>query len=109
MNITHEDDLVFFCKEVGEAQRKLEIIHTTCTRFELNISFGKTKTLIFRDDELAGKKENILTVAHESIENMSGFCYLGHMTSNKLGLQTTSHTLLPQNSTSSVICYVMTR
>ena len=79
--ILYADDLVLFCKE---AQKILEIIHTTCTRFGLNISFGKTKTLIFRDDELA-TKESILSVANESIGNVSEFCYLGHMISNKLG------------------------
>ena len=80
--ILYADDLVFLCREVLKAQRTLQILHDTCVRFGLTISFGKTKSLVFNDEELA-KKEHFLEVDGNKIENVAEFCYLGHTISNK--------------------------
>ena len=81
--ILYVDDLVLHCKEVCEEQSILELIHTTCTTcFGLNISFRKTKSLVFRDGELA-MKESIIMVVNEGIKNVSEFCYLRHMITTK--------------------------
>ena len=39
--ILYADDAVLFCKSVEEAEKILTILHNTCKRFGLNISFKK--------------------------------------------------------------------
>lgn len=52
--ILYVDDVVLFCKTVSEAEQLLTIINM-CKRFGMKISFKKTKTQVFNDEDL-GKK-----------------------------------------------------
>ena len=47
--ILYADDVVLFARSIQEAERLLTIIHNTCKRFGLTISFNKTKTQAFKD------------------------------------------------------------
>ena len=63
-------------------------MNTAGKRFGLATSFEKTKTMVFKDKILASKK-SIAEVDGEKLENVSKFCYFGHMVSNQ---SNTSHT-----------------
>ena len=80
--ILYADDLVLFAKSAEEAEKLLCIINTTCKRFGLNISFTKTKTQVFNDDEMAAKP-TLITIDNHTIENVSQFTYLGHVFDNQ--------------------------
>ena len=75
--ILYADDAVLFCKTIEEADKVLTILHNTCKRFGLNISFKKTKTQVFNNNNLASKS-SLITVDNQKIENVSDFTYLGH-------------------------------
>ena len=75
--LLYADDLVLFCTSIEQAQRILEIINDTCTRFGLTISFKKTKSMIFRDVEKSSCK-SVIKIGDYDIENVMEFCYLGH-------------------------------
>ena len=47
--------MVLFCKTVDEAEQLLALINDTFKRFGLTISFEKTKTQVFNDEDLAEK------------------------------------------------------
>ena len=72
----YADDVVLFCKSIEEAEAVLTILHNTCKRFGLNISFSKTKTQVFNNTSLA-TKPSLITVDGQEIENVSDFTYLG--------------------------------
>ena len=80
--ILYADDAVVFCKTVEEAQTILTIINDTCRRFGLNISFGKTKTQVFNNPDLASKS-SLFKIDGEDVENVSDFTYLGQVICNK--------------------------
>ena len=79
--ILYADDVVLFAKSCQDAEKLLNIIHTTCKRFGLNISFKKTKTQAFNDKSLA-EKPTLITVDGHVIENVRQFTYLGHVFDN---------------------------
>ena len=79
--ILYADDVVLFCKTVHEAERLLDIINDTCLRFGLTISFKKTKTQVFNNEELA-EKETLICVGDNEIENVRAFVYLGSVIKN---------------------------
>lgn len=74
----NSDDAVVFCKTIEEAKKLLSIINNTCKRFGLSISFKKTKTQLFNDEELA-KRETLFSIDGNIIENITEFVYLGKM------------------------------
>ena len=74
--ILYADDVVLFCKSIKEAEEVLTILHNTCKRFGLNISFTKTKTQVFNNNNLASKL-SLISVDNQIIENVSEFTYLG--------------------------------
>ena len=76
--ILYADDVVLFCKSVSEAEKLLNIINDTCNRFGLTVSFKKTKTQVFNNDELA-KKSSLFSIQGNDIENVLNFTYLGHV------------------------------
>ena len=76
--ILYADDAVLFCKTPEDAQTILNIINDTCKRFGLTISFDKTKTQVFNNDELAGK-HSLFNIGDEKIENVNEFTYLGQV------------------------------
>ena len=80
--ILYADDVVLFAKTVKEAETMLGILHTTCKRYGLNISFKKTKTQVFNSKKLAAKPTLLKIEGHE-IENVREFVYLGHVFSNQ--------------------------
>ena len=82
--ILYADDLVLFCKSVDEAERVLNIIHETCTRFGLTISFKKTKTQVFNNNTLA-TEPSLFSVGNNEIENVQQFVYLGHSVTGEEG------------------------
>ena len=55
----------------------MNIINNICKRFGLNISFKKTKTMVFGDESSAESK-SLFSVDGVEIENVRQFCYLGH-------------------------------
>ena len=57
--ILYADDLVLFSLSVEEANKILNMINTTCKRFGITISFKKTKTMVFGNDQLCDKKSII--------------------------------------------------
>ena len=71
-----------FCKTVHEAETILNIINSTCKRFGLTISFSKTKTQVFNDDNLADMP-TLLNVDGNVIENVKEFTYLGQLITTK--------------------------
>ena len=88
--ILYADDVVLFAKSSGEAEQLLRIIHNTCKRFGLNISFGKTKTQVFNDNSMAARPSLITVNGHE-IENVRQFEYLGHIFDNCSAASSTEH------------------
>ena len=66
--LLYADDLVIFCKNVAEAEKIMNILHETCYRFGLNISFQKTKTQVFNNEELANMP-SLFAINGEVIEN----------------------------------------
>ena len=88
--ILYADDAVLFCKTVKEAERLLSIINETCLRFGLNISFAKTKTQVFHNNELADKP-SLLNIGDEVIENVKSFTYLGHQITTETNKTFTEH------------------
>ena len=80
--ILYADDVVLFCKTVHEAETILNIINSTCQRFGLTISFSKTKTQVFNDDNLADMP-TLLNVDGNVIENVKEFTYLGQLITTK--------------------------
>ena len=80
--ILYADDVVLFSKTALEAEKILTIIDDTCTRFGLTISFGKTKTQVFNDKELA-EKPSLISVNGTEIENVQDFVYLGQLFTTK--------------------------
>ena len=76
--ILYADDVVVFCKTVNEAQRLLSIINDTCKRSGLSVSFSKTKTQVFNNEEIADAA-SLFNVGEECIENVRLFVYLGQM------------------------------
>ena len=88
--ILYADDVVVFCRTVGEAQRLLTIINDTCKRFGLTVSFSKTKTQIFNNTELA-ESPSSFNVGEEVIENVRSFTYLGQVITTAENKSFTEH------------------
>ena len=86
--ILYADDQVLFCKTIHEAEKLLNIINSTCNRFGLTISFKKTKTQVFNNEELA-KKDSLFTVEGNIIENVRDFVYLGKVIPNNIKIVST--------------------
>ena len=80
--LLYADDLLLFCRNVAEAGKILQILHNTCFRFGLNISFLKTKTQVFNNEELSNLT-SLFPIGDNVIENVSEFTYLGQTFSNK--------------------------
>ena len=76
--ILYADDVALFCKTVDEAEKLLKIINETCKRFGLTISFEKTTTQVFHNEELADLP-SLLSVGSNVIENVRTFTYLGQL------------------------------
>ena len=90
MWILYADDLALFCKTVHESERLLTIINDTCLRFGLTISFAKTKTQVFNNNELADKS-SLLNINEQVIDNVRTFTYLGHVITTEGGKCFTGH------------------
>ena len=73
--ILYADDVVLFCRTVNDAEKILTILNDTCKRFGLTISFKKTKTRIFNDEDLA-KRDTLINIGSEKIDNVQSFTYL---------------------------------
>ena len=76
--ILYADDMVLFCKTVDEAEQLLTLINDTFKRFGLTISFEKTKTQVFNDEDLA-EKSTLFNIGEQVIENVRKFTYLGQV------------------------------
>ena len=79
--ILHADNVVLFCKTITGAKNLLTIINDTCSRFELTISFEKSKTQVFNDKDL-GLKETCLSSGSQVVENVQQFISLGVIINN---------------------------
>ena len=88
--ILYADDMVVFARTTEEAKNILQLVSDTCKRFGLTVSFGKTKTQVFHDEELADKPFLFSVDGHE-IENVREFTYLGHVISNSNQVNFTEH------------------
>ena len=88
--ILYADDVVLFARSIQEAERLLTIIHNTCKRFGLTISFNKTKTQAFKDTTMMNLPSLISVDGHD-IENVKQFTYLGHVFDNKSVVPSTEH------------------
>ena len=80
--ILYADDVVMFCKSVSEAENLLHIINDTCLRFGLTISFKKTKTQVFNNNDIADKP-SLFSIGDQKIENVQEFTYLGQLITTK--------------------------
>ena len=95
--ILYADDIVLFSKTVDEAEKVLNILHTTCKRYGLNISFKKTKTQVFNDEELAATP-SLFKIEDNDIENVREFVYLGHVFSNQSAAPSIEHRISRANA-----------
>ena len=73
--ILYADDMVLFCKTVDEAEQLLTLINDTFKCSGLTISFEKTKTQVFNDEDLA-EKSTLFSIGEQVIENVRKFTYL---------------------------------
>jgi len=67
---------------VQEANDVLGITNATCKEFGLNVSFGKTKTQVFNNKDLA-EKPSLIRIEGVEIENVREFTYLGQLKTTK--------------------------
>ena len=88
--ILYADDMVVFARTTEEAKNILQLVSDTCKRFGLTVSFGKTMTQVFHDEELADKPF-LFSVDGHKIENVREFTYLGHVISNSNQVNFTEH------------------
>ena len=88
--ILYADDMVVFAKTTAEAENILQIVSDTCKRFGLTVSFKKTKTQVFNNEELANIP-SLFSVDGHKIENVKEFTYLGHVLSNSDEVNFTEH------------------
>ena len=88
--ILYADDMVIFGRNIQEAENILQVVSNTCKRFGLTVSFGKTKTQVFNDVELAAKP-TLFNIDGQKIENVQEFTYLGHVVSNSVEVCFTDH------------------
>ena len=88
--ILYADDMVVFAKSATEAEQILNIISNTCKRFGLSVSFGKTKTQVFNDEELS-QEPSLFSIDECEIENVQEFTYLGHVITNCNDVSFTEH------------------
>ena len=95
--ILYADDAVLFCKNPEDAQTILSILNITCKRFGLTISFKKTKTQVFNNEELA-ERDSIITVDGVKIENVKEFTYLGQVLSSSKGSSLTDYRVARANA-----------
>ena len=95
--ILYADDVVMFAKSVEEAEILLNILHSTCKRFGLNISFKKKKTQVFNDETLASIP-TLLKIDGQEIENVKEFTYLGHVFSNQSATPSIEHRIARANA-----------
>ena len=79
--ILYADDVVLFCRTANDAEKILTMLNDTCKRFGLTISFKKTKTQIFNDEDLA-KRDTLINIGSEKIDNVQSFTYLGQVITN---------------------------
>ena len=80
--LLYADDLALFCKSIAEVKTIMNILNGTCSRFGLTISFPKTKTQVFNNDELANLN-SLFSSGHNEVENVSESIYLGQTFRNK--------------------------
>ena len=80
--LLYADDAVIFSTSIEELQEILSIYDRTFSRFGLQLSYSKTKTMAYNVDESIKEKESLLNVNGVSIENVRQFCYLGHLLTN---------------------------
>ena len=85
--ILYVDDMVLFCKTVDEAEQLLTLINDTFKRFGLTISFEKTKTQVFNDEDLA-EKSTLFNIGEQVIENVRKFTYLGQVITSLMSYAT---------------------
>ena len=80
--LLYADDLALFCKSIAEVKTFMNILNGTCSRFALTISFPKTKTQVFNNDELANLN-SLFSSGDNVVENVSESIYLGQTFRNK--------------------------
>ena len=95
--ILYADDAVLFCKTTEDACTILNIINDTCKRFGLTLSFKKTKTQVFNNNELANK-DTLFSVEDVKIENVDEFVYLGQVITNNDSKCFTDHRVARANA-----------
>ena len=88
--ILYADDVVVFCKTVKDAEKILNILNDTCKRFGLTISFKKTKTQVFNNEDLANQ-DTLFSIGPEKIEDVRSFTYLGQVITNDANNCFTEH------------------
>ena len=81
--LLYADDLALFCKSIAELKTIMNILNGTCSRFGLTISFPKTKTQVFNNDELANLNSLSVSSGDNEVENVSESIYLGQTFRNK--------------------------
>ena len=86
----YADDVVVFCKTVKDAEKILNILNDTCKRVGLPISFKKTKTQVFNNEDLANQ-DTLFSIGPEKIENVRSFTYLGQVITNDANNCFTQH------------------
>ena len=80
--LLYADDLALFCKSIAEVKTIMNILNGTCSRFALTISFPKTKTQVFNNDELANLN-SLFSSGDNVVENVPESIYLGQTFRNK--------------------------
>ena len=88
--ILYADDVVVFCKTVKDTEKILNILNDTCKRFGLTISFKKTETQVFNNEDLANQ-DTLFSIGTEKIENVRSFTYLGQVITNDANNGLTQH------------------
>ena len=67
--ILFANDVVLFCRTLKEPGKILNILNDTFRRFDLAISFKKTKTQVFNNEDLLNK-DSLSSIGPEKIEKL---------------------------------------
>ena len=68
--------LYYSVKSIAEVKTIINNLNVTCSRFGLFISFPKTKTQVFKSDELASLSP-LFSINESLVNNVLVFAYLG--------------------------------
>ena len=97
LSLLYADDLNLFDDTVIGLQRKLDILHTFCRSWGLEVNMDKTEVLIFRNGGILRSYEKWLYNG-EQLKTSTYYNYLGVLFSTRLSWTKCTHTLVSKAS-----------